>query len=541
MILLDDPGRLAAVAHLQLLDQPEEERFRRITEVARRLLATPAAYLNLVDDQRVWVTACVGGGEREYDRDVSFCQHVVNDSAPILIDDATQDPRFRDNPLVCVSAGIRAYAGYPLYGPSGHLVGTLCVVDVVARRWGAADAETLAQLSAWAELELAHGDVQRQLAAGARAQRLTDSVLASAGEGICAVDLEGRITMANPAVARMTGWAVEDLLGASIHERLHGRRPDGTPYAAAECALLRELRSGELRNGVDDLYWRRDGSPLRVRMSLAPMAEEGRLTGGVVVFDDVSEQQEVERLKEEFVSVVSHELRTPLTSMRGSLGLLSAGIVGELPPEARTLVNVALTNTDRLVRLVGQILDLERLTAGQVHLARHDHRLGDVVRSAVEAVAGLAEQAGVQLEQAAGDCAAWLDGDRVVQVLVNLLGNAVKFTEAGGTVAIEASYDEEAAAAIFTVADTGRGIPAGLLGHVFDRFAQVDAGDARVKGGSGLGLAIARSITEAHGGSIDVESEVGVGSTFRVVLPQRSAREAQPAQLQMPGRRADDV
>lgn len=536
MSILDDPARLAAVAALGLVDQPEEDRFRRITDAARRLLGTPMAYLNLVDAERLWVTACVGGTGREYDRDASFCQHVVLESAPVLVDDTLQDARFQHTALVLVD-GFRAYAGYPLRGPSGHLVGTLCALDLVPRHWSEADVQTLRELSAWAELELAHGEVQRRLAAGARAQRLADSVLSSAGEGICAVDLQGRITMANPAVARMTGWSVEELLGAPIHERLHSRRPDGTSYPPEDCPLLGTLQTGELRTGVDDTYWRRDGSPLPVQMSIAPMEEDGRLTGAVVVFDDVSARLEVERLKEEFVSVVSHELRTPLTSMRGSLGLLSAGIGGELPPEARTLVDVALNNTDRLVRLVGEILDLERLTAGQVQLLRHEHRLVDVVRTAVDTVAGLAEQAGVRLEQAADERTAWFDGDRVVQVLVNLLGNAIKFTDPGGTVRVTASYAADSVTVTFTVTDTGRGIPPDLLEQVFDRFAQVDAGDARVKGGSGLGLAIARSIAEAHGGSISVESEVGVGSAFRVVLPQRSSR---PAAGDAPRRRADD-
>jgi PAS domain S-box-containing protein len=535
---LDERDRLAAVVGLGLIDKAEEERFRRITDAARRLLGTPMAYLNLVDAERLWVTACVGSTDREFDRDVSFCHHVVLERAPILVDDVTLDERFRDFPLVLAPDGIRAYAGYPLRGPSGHVVGTLCALDVVPHRWDATDGETLAELSAWAELELAHGEVQRQLAAGARAQRFADSVLSSAGEGICAVDVNGLLTMANPAVVRMTGWSLEDLLGSSIHERLHGRRPDGSPYPPEECPLLDTLRTGELRSGVDELYWRRDGTPLPVQMSVAPMEDAGRLTGAVVIFVDISARQEVERLKDEFVSVVSHELRTPLTSMRGSLGLLSAGIGGELPPEARTLVDVALNNTDRLVRLVGEILDLERLTAGRVPLLRNEHRLADVVRVAVDAVTGLAEQSGVRLEQMAEECTAWFDGDRLVQVLVNLLGNAVKFTEPGGTVSIAASLADDAVTVTFLVADTGRGIPAALLGQVFDRFVQVDAGDARVKGGSGLGLAIARSIVEAHGGSIGVDSEVGVGSTFTVVLPQRSARGARP---DAPRRRTDDL
>ncbi len=525
MSTVDDPERLAAVADLRLLDQPMQERFRRITGATRRLLETPTAFINLVDAERLWVVASAGTEDREFSRDASLCHHVLMEGAPIHVDDTTQDARFRDNPLVLAPDGIRSYVGHPLRGPSGHMVGTLCAADVTPRRWTEIDTQTLAELSAWVELELAHGQVQRQLSAGAQAKRLTDSVLSSAGEGICAIDMDGVLTMANPAVVHMTGWSLEELLGAPIHDLLHGRRPDLTPYPADECVLLATLRAGQRLSGLEELWWQRDGTPLPVEMSVAPLEDAGTLIGAVVVFDDVSARQEVERLKDEFVSVVSHELRTPLTSMRGSLGLLSAGLGGDLAPEARILVDVALNNTDRLVRLVSEILDLERLATGQVQLHRLEWRLADVVRMAVDAVAGLAQEAGVRVEDVADDSTAWFDGDRIVQVLVNLVGNAVKFAEAGSTVRVTASYvDHDDGNVIFAVADSGRGIPADLLSQVFDRFAQVDASDSRVKGGSGLGLAIASSIAEAHGGSITVESELGVGSTFTVVLPQRSAR-----------------
>ena len=536
MTSIHDLDRLAALEQLGLLDTPQEERFRRITDVARRLLRAPRAYLNLVDAERLWVMACVGDELVEGDRKQSLCQYAVMEDAPILVYDATVDERFRHSTFVTGPGGLRAYAGHPLRAPSGHVVGTLCVTDVVPRAWSDDDLRTLTELSAWAELELAHGEVQRALTAGARAQRLNESVLSSAAEAICAIDRDGRITMANPATARVTGWSEQDLLGRRIHDTLHGRHADGSAYPADECPLLATLTSGQVLLSADDVYWRRNGSPFPVQLSSAPMVEDGEVVGAVVVFEDVTARQEIERMKEEFVSVVSHELRTPLTSMRGSLGLLAAGVVADLPPQAKGLVDMALANTERLVRLVGDILDLERLTAGQVRLVRAEHALCDVVATAVAAVSGLAEAAGVGVEQQVHDTTAWFDSDRVVQVLVNLLGNAVKFTEPGGRVTVTAAPSGDEVR--ITVADTGRGIPAEKLREVFDRFAQVESGDARDKGGTGLGLAISRSIVEAHGGRISVDSEVGVGSTFTVLLPQRSGR---PAGAEAPRRRADDA
>jgi signal transduction histidine kinase len=254
-----------------------------------------------------------------------------------------------------------------------------------------------------------------------------------------------------------------------------------------------------------------------------------------VVFDDISDQLAVDRMKNEFVAVVSHELRTPLTSLRGSLGLLAAGIVGDLSPEGQRMTSVAVASTDRLVRLVDDILDLERLVSGHVALERRPHRLTDVVRTAVEAVAGAAEEAGVVLHVDVDPVSGWLDADRMVQVLVNLLGNAVKFSSAGSAVTVRGRHADDHV--LLEVEDCGRGIPADRLDTVFERFAQVDSSDSREHGGTGLGLAIARNVVEAHDGTIAVRSEVGAGTTFTVTLPQRIAGSPRRSG----GRRLDDA
>lgn len=198
------------------------------------------------------------------------------------------------------------------------------------------------------------------------------------------------------------------------------------------------------------------------------------------------------------------------------------------------MAEIAVANCDRLVRLVDDILDLERLAAGQVVLQRRTAPLAELTTTALHAVTGLAEQAGVHVRIDAEDAVAWLDADRVVQALVNLLGNAVKFSAAGSTVTCSAAL--EPGRLVLTVADRGRGIPADQLERVFDRFAQVDSSDSRTHAGTGLGLAIARSVVEAHGGQITVTSTVGVGTTFTISVPQRATSAAPRAA----GRRAED-
>ncbi|MBW3607664.1 MAG: PAS domain-containing protein [Actinobacteria bacterium] len=232
---------------------------------------------------------------------------------------------------------------------------------------------------------------------------------------------------------------------------------------------------------------------------------------------DITDRREVERAKEEFISIVSHELRTPLTSIRGSLGLLESGMLGELPDTAQRMVEIAVQNTDRLVRLIGDILDIERIDSGTIDLHLQPCEAGELVLHAEQCVGQFADDAGVHLKLTTESVQLSADADRVHRILTNLISNAIKFSPADSTVHISCvSHDDEV---LFEVADEGRGISTETLAPIFERFYQVDAGDSRDKGGSGLGLAICRRLVEQHGGRIWVDSELGVGSTFSFTLP----------------------
>jgi len=236
--------------------------------------------------------------------------------------------------------------------------------------------------------------------------------------------------------------------------------------------------------------------------------------------------RESERHKDEFLSVVGHELRTPLTSIRGSLGLLAGGVLGELPDDAANMVAIAVVNTDRLVRLINDILDIERMAAGRLELQLAVTDAAGLVEQSMQVLQASADDAGVTLCSEVPPIAVLADADRIVQVLVNLLGNAVKFSTRAGTVSVTVTATEEGA--LFSITDSGRGIPADRLEGIFERFRQVDASDAREKGGTGLGLPIARGIVEQHDGRMWAESQEGQGSTFHFTLP--IAQDHEPAQ-----------
>lgn len=225
----------------------------------------------------------------------------------------------------------------------------------------------------------------------------------------------------------------------------------------------------------------------------------------------------LDRMQDEFVSVVSHELRTPLTSIRGSVGLLASGALGSLPPEAKRVAGIALANTDRLVRVVDDIVDAGRIESGQIEIHRASVAVAEVLDEAVAAVAGEAALGHVGIRVSGVDRQVWVDAGRIVQALANVLSNAVTFSPAGATVDLAASVTGDVLA--LRVTDHGPGIPTGMEKRIFERFAQVDASDRRERGGSGLGLAIAKGIVEQHGGTVSVQSAPGRGSTFTLSVP----------------------
>jgi PAS domain S-box-containing protein len=251
---------------------------------------------------------------------------------------------------------------------------------------------------------------------------------------------------------------------------------------------------------------------------------------------DIEQRQGVEKLKDEFIGIVSHELRTPLTSMQGALGLLAMGLMDDEPEQMKQMIEIAAIETERLVRMVNNILDLDKLDADSDALDREWFDATALIQKAIDVMIGSAAAAGVDLVLDCEPVQIWVAPDRIVQVLTNLLGNAIKFSPPNSVVSIEAKIIDEPIRSgtdstplsltssshqiRFAIKDCGRGIPADKLDSIFGRFQQVDASDARDKGGTGLGLAICKSIVEQHQGLIWAESDFGNGSTFFLTLPQ---------------------
>ena len=261
------------------------------------------------------------------------------------------------------------------------------------------------------------------------------------------------------------------------------------------------------------------GNPRWMNATYIPDVDsQGKVKGFFAMIEDITERKAIEQMKSEFVSVASHEMRTPLTAIHGVLKLMATGHLGKFTDRGQEMIRIAVRNTDRLVRLINDVLDLERMESGREIIEKEQSTTANLIKQAVNITQEMAQQQQIIIETEPNSITLSVDSDRILQTLTNLLSNAIKFSPSGSKIWISATKQDNKV--IFSVKDQGRGIPQDKLETIFERFQQVDASDSRKKGGTGLGLAICRHIVEQHGGKIWAKSTVGKGSTFFFTLPQ---------------------
>lgn len=780
----DEAQRIATLHALNILDTPLEERFDRITRLARHILAVPVALVSLVDSKRQWFKSCQGLDVRETPRNISFCGHAILGSDVFVVEDALLDARFADNPLVIGEPHIRFYAGQPLRTKNGSGLGTLCIIDYKPRHLSETELTLLRDLAAMVEDELdVHDTHAANIALHDNENRL-HAILDNVIDGIITISERGIIESFNHAAETIFGYTAAEVIGSNVKmlmpEPYHGehdgylhnyvtterkkiigigrevigRRKDGSTFpmdlAVSEMKIgstrmftgivrdISEKKEAERKlavtnrlnqailNGADHIiistttdgtiltfnqaaeralgyaaddligkespaifhdpeevkrralelqaagiavepgfevfvalarkgeadsnewsYIRKDGSRFPVMLTATALfTTKGEVSGFLGIATDISEQKRteqslletsqslsraqqianignwswnietnalswsdeiyrifglqpqqfgasyeafmqsvhpddrervqkavnsglssgaysidhrivlpdgsekfvheqgevefgedgkalrmegtvqdvterlrIERMKTEFISTVSHELRTPLTSIHGALGLIAGGVTGELPAQAKALVDIAHKNSERLILLVNDILDMEKIESGKMHFNLKSVELVPLVEQALEANRAYAEQFKVSYEFECTQAvpATLVDVDRFMQVLANFLSNAAKFSPAGGVVSVAVQTCEHYVRA--SVTDRGQGIPASFHGKIFQKFSQADSSDTRSKGGTGLGLSITKALVEGMGGQIGFTSESGVGTTFFAEFP----------------------
>ena len=502
----DEALRLQTLQSYDILDTPNEAAFDGLVRLAALICQTPIALITLVDETRQWFKAAVGLGIRETSRDAAFCAHAIVRDGTMVVTDALADERFAHNPLVLGDPYIRFYAGSPIKAANDMNLGTLCVIDRKPRTLTADQLASLEILSRQVRDEL---DLRKRLLELRQSEERTRAIIRNLLGGLIVVGMNGIIESINPAAERIFGYTAEELVGQPVALLVPGDVGDPQEFLRVShrqaIGRVTEWR-GRRKNGEE--------FPFELSMTEFKIGEERYFAGNI---RDISERRAVEKLKKEFIATVSHELRTPLTAIRGSIGLLAGGVLGELPPPARSAVAIADRNTQRLLELINDILDFERLESGRMDLHLAPQPLRPVVEQALEGVRPLADQHGISFELSGDDVEVMADAFRIGQVVVNLVSNAVKFSPPHTTVKVSISAND--GKATVRVEDRGRGIPAGQVEKVFERFRQVEASDSRSKGGTGLGLAISKTIVEQHGGTIGVDSVESRGSSFWFTVP----------------------
>ncbi|MGI8503998.1 MAG: response regulator [Hassallia sp.] len=408
------------------------------------------------------------------------------------------------------------------------------------------------------QLQLELNERQRTQEALRNSQSRFAGIVEIADDAIISIDSNQRITLFNQGAEKIFGYTAAEVLGQRLDLLLPLRYTETHRQHVSEFGNSRKVarRMGERR----EIYGcRKDGSEFPAEASISKL-KLGEETVYTVYLQDISDvlrqaaprlRKQVERMKDEFVSVTSHELRTPLTSIYGSLKMLASDLIKSDSEQGKRLLQIAVNSSERLVRLVNDILDIERIESGKVKMEKQTCNIDDLIAQAVNVIQPLAEAANVSLSVSSLSQKLWVDGDRIVQTLTNLLSNAIKFSHVGATIQVsvelrngqggqgdkgarrqgeigtwETSFPptpplplSPSPHLLIQVKDTGRGIPPDKLESIFERFQQVDSSDSRNYDGTGLGLAICKSIVQQHSGCIWAESVLGEGSNFYLVLP----------------------
>lgn len=427
----------------------------------------------------------------------------------------------------------KAYAVAPI-SVGNSLWGLLAIYqNATAHDWQPWEVELLRQIASQLEIAIQQSELYSQLQLELQERRQTEAVLREAERRwrslldnvqlvVVGLDVDGNVEYVNPFFLELTGYSLEEVLRKSWFDYFLSPSQKSTTNL-----VFQEVLEHNVHPHYQNPILTKLGEERMIAWSNTVLQDTaGNAIGTISIGEDITERYKVDRMKAEFISVVSHELRTPLTSMQAALSLLNEKIINPLSEEGEVTIQIATEGTDRLVRLVNDILDLERLESGKVRLEKHLCHIDDLVTIAVAQMREMANQAEITLEASSCHVQVAVDGDRLIQILTNLLSNAVKFSPQQSVVRVSVVPQESEnnrSFLLFTVQDEGRGIPADKLESIFDRFHQVDASDSREKGGTGLGLAICRSIVRQHGGEIWAESIIGQGSTVYFTIPMNKA------------------
>jgi len=348
------------------------------------------------------------------------------------------------------------------------------------------------------------------------------SILNTLNDCIITTNSSGKVESCNDAIEKIFNYQKSEVIGKNINEFI-----SAIDFSRYQYEMFNSQKLIKNVKIIDNKYQigatKKCGIIIPIEVSYNEVEVEGQRVTTFVIHD-ITQHKNLEKMKDEFISIVSHELRTPLTSIKGALGLVTAGVLGLLPDKVNEMLSIASNNCTRLSDLIDDILDMEKIKAGKLNFVIKEYDIVDIVKESIEASNEYARQYSVdyKLVNSIDSAKIDIDKNRLIQVMLNLLSNAAKFSHANSTVSVGLDRFDGGVIRI-SIQDKGIGIPEDFQPRVFNNFSQADSSDARKKGGTGLGLSITKELINIMGGNISFESIQNEGSTFYIDLPEKIA------------------